>query len=47
MRSQYRVPPDVDRGYLPFRQADEQPWNPAPSRLARLSRRLLPVTPSR
>jgi hypothetical protein len=21
MRSQYRVPPDVDRGYLPFRQA--------------------------
>jgi len=26
---------------------DRQPWNPAPSRLARLSRRLLPVTPSR
>lgn len=26
---------------------DQQPWNPAPSRLARLSRRLLPVTPSR
>jgi len=25
---------------------DRQPWNPAPSRLARLSRRLLPVTPS-
>ncbi|MGH3636873.1 MAG: hypothetical protein ACRDTS_22870 [Mycobacterium sp.] len=24
--------------------ADRQPWNPAPSRLARLSRRLLPVT---
>ena len=21
MRSQYRVPPDVDRGYLPYRQA--------------------------
>ena len=26
---------------------DQQPWNPTPSRLARLSRRLLPVTPSR
>jgi hypothetical protein len=26
---------------------DQQPWNPAPSRLARLSRRLLPVTSSR
>jgi hypothetical protein len=26
--------------------ADQQPWNPAPSRLARLSRRLLPVTSS-
>lgn len=26
---------------------DRQPWNPAPSRLARLSRRLLPVTPTR
>ena len=26
---------------------DRQPWNPAPSRLARLSRRLLPVTPQR
>jgi hypothetical protein len=26
---------------------DQQPWNLAPSRLARLSRRLLPVTPSR
>ena len=25
---------------------DQQPWNPAPSRLARLSRKLLPVTPS-
>jgi hypothetical protein len=25
---------------------DQQPWNPAPSRLARLSRRLLPVTTS-
>ena len=25
---------------------DQQPWNPAPSRLARLSRRLLPVTAS-
>jgi hypothetical protein len=24
---------------------DQQPWNPAPSRLARLSRRLLPVRP--
>jgi hypothetical protein len=27
--------------------SDWQPWNPAPSRLARLSRRLLPVTSSR
>ena len=26
--------------------ADQQPWNPPPSRLARLSRRLLPVTSS-
>ena len=26
---------------------DQEPWNPAPSRLARLSRRLLPVTSSR
>jgi hypothetical protein len=26
---------------------DRQPWNPAQSRLARLSRRVLPVTPSR
>jgi hypothetical protein len=26
---------------------DQQPWNPAPSPLARLSRKLLPVTPSR
>ena len=25
---------------------DQQPWNPAPSRLARLSRKLLPVRPS-